>query len=51
MLQVETDPWPRNSICHREAKKEKEKKKKILIKYFQKGKKNRGVDELNISKS
>ena len=49
MLQVETDPWPRNSICHREAKKEK--KKKILIKYFQKGKKNRGVDELSISKS
>ena len=24
-LQLRSDPWPRNSICHREAKKEKKK--------------------------
>ena len=28
-LQLGSDPWPVNSICYREAKKKKEKKKKI----------------------
>ena len=26
-LWLRTDPWPRNSICHRAAKKEKEKER------------------------
>ena len=35
LLQLGSDPWPGNSICHRAAKTEKEKKKlfRFLVKY------------------